>query len=108
MPRGDGTGPMGMGPMSGRGAGFCAGFATPGYEANPVGFRYGFGGGRGFRRMFYATGLPGWARLGYPVYTGTYESALGEKDFLKRQAEFLEDQLEQVKKRLSSFKENAE
>ncbi len=25
MPAGDGTGPMGMGPMSGRGAGHCAG-----------------------------------------------------------------------------------
>jgi len=27
MPRGDGTGPMGMGRMTGRGAGFCADFA---------------------------------------------------------------------------------
>ncbi|NLG67487.1 MAG: DUF5320 domain-containing protein, partial [Actinobacteria bacterium] len=25
MPRGDGTGPEGMGPMTGRGAGYCAG-----------------------------------------------------------------------------------
>jgi hypothetical protein len=30
MPRGDGTGPMGVGPKTGRGAGFCAGF---GYRA---------------------------------------------------------------------------
>ena len=30
MPGGDGTGPMGMGPMTGRGAGYCAGFAAPG------------------------------------------------------------------------------
>ena len=42
MPRGDGTGPMGMGPMTGRGAGFCAGFAVPGY-ANPIGYGFGFG-----------------------------------------------------------------
>jgi hypothetical protein len=56
MPRGDGTGPMGMGPMTGRGAGFCTGFAAPGY-VNPVGYGCGLGGGRGFRRMFYATGL---------------------------------------------------
>jgi len=41
MPRGDGTGPMGMGPMTGRGAGFCAGFAVPGY-ANPIGYGFGF------------------------------------------------------------------
>ncbi|MCD6382905.1 MAG: DUF5320 domain-containing protein, partial [Thermoplasmata archaeon] len=25
MPWGDGTGPMGMGPMTGRGAGYCSG-----------------------------------------------------------------------------------
>ncbi len=107
MPRGDGTGPMRMGRMTGRGAGFCAGFTAPGY-ANPVGFRCGFRGGRGFRRKFYATGLPGWARLGYPAYAGTYEPALGEKELLSQQAEFFESQLEQVKKRLSSFKEDAE
>jgi len=34
MPAGDGTGPMGWGPMSGRAAGYCAGFAVPGY-VNP-------------------------------------------------------------------------
>ena len=31
MPRGNGTGPMGYGPMTGRGAGYCAGYATSGY-----------------------------------------------------------------------------
>jgi len=31
MPRGNGTGPMGAGPMTGRAAGYCAGFATPGF-----------------------------------------------------------------------------
>jgi hypothetical protein len=46
MPRGNGTGPMGMGPMSGRGAGYCAGYAMPG-QMNPFGGRGGFGYGRG-------------------------------------------------------------
>ncbi|MBC8249869.1 MAG: DUF5320 domain-containing protein [Anaerolineales bacterium] len=73
MPAGDGTGPMGMGPMTGRAAGFCAGHDVPGY-ANPIpgrGFGRGFwgrgwrGGGRGWRHMYYATGLPGWMRFGY-------------------------------------------
>ena len=107
MPRGDGTGPMGMGRITGRGAGYCAGFAAPGYS-NPVGFGCGFGGGRGFRRMFHATGLPGWVRFGNPAYAGTYEPAVGEKELLSRQADFLESQLEQVKKQLSIFKEDAE
>ena len=35
MPRGDRTGPMGMGPMTGRAAGYCAGYGVPGY-ANPT------------------------------------------------------------------------
>ena len=44
MPRGDGTGPQGMGPMTGRAAGYCAGYNAPGY-ANPIAGR-GFGAGR--------------------------------------------------------------
>jgi len=38
MPGGDGTGPAGLGPMTGRTAGFCAGYPVPGF-ANPVGAR---------------------------------------------------------------------
>jgi hypothetical protein len=73
MPGGDRTGPMGMGPMTGRAAGFCAGYNAPGY-ANPIpgrGFGRGFwgrgwgGGGRGRRHWYYATGLPGWMRFGW-------------------------------------------
>jgi len=48
MPGGDGTGPMGMGPMTGRAAGFCAGYPVPG-TMNPIAGRgFGFGRGRGF------------------------------------------------------------
>ena len=70
MPRGDGTGPMGMGSMTGRAMGYCAGYSVPGYM-NQAGFGFsgrgfGFAGrGRGHRNMFYATGLPGWMRFGY-------------------------------------------
>ena len=31
MPAGNGTGPLGMGPMTGRAAGYCAGYPVPGY-----------------------------------------------------------------------------
>lgn len=105
MPRGDGTGPMGMGPMTGRGAGFCTGFAVPGY-ANPIGYGFGFGRGRGFRRMFYATGLPRWARFGAQNANEAYfASDADEKEFLKRQAKFLENQLDDVKKRLDELED---
>ena len=43
MPFGDGTGPAGMGPMTGRAAGFCAGYPVPEYM-NPVVGRVGFYG----------------------------------------------------------------
>ena len=55
MPFGDGTGPLGLGPMTGRRAGFCAGFGSPGF-ANPIPGRWF---GRGWR-----------ARYGYPYYGG--------------------------------------
>lgn len=103
MPRGNGAGPMGMGPMTGRGAGFCAGFAVPGYMNPGIGYGMGFGRGRGFRRMFYLTGMPGWARFGYPAYGGAYAPAVDEKEILSNQAEFLENQLEQVKRRLKKL-----
>lgn len=50
MPRGDRTGPWGQGPMTGRAAGYCAGYPVPGFM-NPIpgsGRRGGFG--RGWRR----------------------------------------------------------
>jgi len=43
MPLGDGTGPAGMGPMTGRAMGYCAGYPVPGFM-NP-----GFGPGWGWR-----------------------------------------------------------
>ena len=54
MPKGDKTGPSGAGPMTGRGAGYCAGYLVPGY-VNPVGGygrRFGRGRGRGWGRGF--------------------------------------------------------
>ncbi|MDF7822912.1 DUF5320 domain-containing protein [Pontiellaceae bacterium B12227] len=42
MPNGNGTGPAGAGPMTGRGAGKCAGNATAGWQTA--------GGGRGLGR----------------------------------------------------------
>ncbi len=43
MPRGDRTGPNGMGPMTGRKNGLCAGYDLPGYANNQFGGRRGMG-----------------------------------------------------------------
>jgi hypothetical protein len=116
MPRGDGTGPMGQGPMTGRAAGFCAGYSVPGYE-NPV-FGGGFynrgrgfygrgGGGKGFRNMYYATGLYGWQRpvMRTPAFSGAYPyegevTPKQEADILKNEADALKSQLEDIQNRI--------
>jgi len=51
MPRGDRTGPEGMGPMTGRALGYCRGSKSPGYTKNIP--NYGrMGMGRGFRHGY--------------------------------------------------------
>lgn len=115
MPRGDGTGPVGMGPMTGRAAGYCAGYAMPGF-ANPIpgrglgmGAGQGRGGGRGYRNMYYATGQPGWMRFGgnaAPVASAApiqQPNPEMEKQALARQAEILQSQLDAIKKRIAEF-----
>ena len=59
MPRGDGSGPMGMGPMTGRAAGFCAGYNRAGFMNPAAGRGLGMGFGRGFRNRFSANVFPG-------------------------------------------------
>jgi len=59
MPRGDRTGPVGAGPRSGRGLGYCGGADGPGYESR-LGWRRGWSGGFGWRHRFFATGRAGW------------------------------------------------
>jgi hypothetical protein len=68
MPLGDGTGPAGMGSMTGRTAGFCAGYPVPGYM-NPVVGRVGFygPGASAFGPYGAGYGMPygGWGRRGF-------------------------------------------
>lgn len=107
MPAGDRRGPMGMGPMTGRGAGYCAGYDRPGYMNPGFGYRaFGRGGfgGHGYRHWYYATGLPFWARSG--GYAGAYPPAPApispeeEQEMLRSQEQWLEEQLESVRSRM--------
>ena len=119
MPRGDGTGPAGLGPMTGRAAGFCAGYPVPGYM-NPIGGRGywgwgrggGWGRGRGFGRGFgwarAGLGYPAWGGAGYPYapYPAPFATQpTSEQDLagLKQQAEYFQDALDEIKKRMEEL-----
>ena len=111
MPGGDRTGPMEMGPMTGRGAGYCAGYTSPGFNNDPAwgrSFGAGFGrGGRGRRNMFYATGQPGWMRSGGYAMPYQKPDPEIEKQALKSQAEALQSNIDLIKKRLSELEAEA-
>lgn len=115
MPFGDGTGPQGFGPRTGRGTGYCAGFGMPG-SMNPVpggtGFGFGrgramgcqwFGGGRGWRNWYRATGLPRWARTGYGYSYAPSFTAKEETNFLREEAALRRKQLEDIQNRISTL-----
>jgi hypothetical protein len=123
MPGGDRTGPAGFGPMTGRAAGYCAGYSVPGY-ANPVGGRLGMGFRRGFGRGFGRgagwgfrrgafSGYPAYspAAPAYPAYGANYpnEGNLDPKqemDILQAEAEDIKAELDAVNKRLAELKKD--
>ena len=98
MPWGDGTGPLGLGPMTGRAAGFCAGFPVPGY-LNPV---PGLGWGRGWAWRRWAWARPWGFPPAYPWAFG-YAPAYDEKKALKAWSGALRRQLEAIEKRLAEL-----
>ena len=104
MPRGDRTGPQGMGPRTGRAAGYCAGFDVPGYD-NPVpdrgygrGMAWGRGGrGRGWGYARQAQPAPAFAPTAPPPAPGE------EKTFLEQEVAGLRAQLTYLEERLKNL-----
>ena len=116
MPRGDGTGPRVLGPMTGRAAGYCAGFSVPGF-ANPYGGRmgmgfgygrgYGRGFGRGFSRYGYNNPVPYHNPIAYGM--GYYQPAVEPKqeiDMLTNEANMLKEQMEAINKRIAELEKS--
>ena len=107
MPGGNGTGPMGMGPMTGRGMGYCAGYPRPGF-VNP-----GFGRGTGWGRCRGQGFGMGWRNRwvdpfnSAPVYPAQPymqpPTAQNEADALKDQAKYFSEALESINKRISEI-----
>jgi hypothetical protein len=57
--------------------------------------------------MFYATGLPGWARFGGYAAPPPMPDPEVEKQALKSQADALQSELDFIKKRLSEIETGA-
>lgn len=99
-----------MGPMTGRGAGFCGGYSAPGYASAGRGWGRGlgrgFGRGRGWwgwpgpgRRAFF--GAPGYAPASpWGAWEITPEEELG---YLKGQAAALKDELDAITRRVGEL-----
>ncbi len=110
MPRGDRTGPAGMGSMTGRGMGYCASSGVSG-QANPLGRRgfamqgYGRGAGRGQGlgrgRNF------GWSGVSPYAYGVSYGSAKEEVDMLKNQASVLQNEMNAINSRVKELESSA-
>lgn len=120
MPRGNGTGPMGMGSMTGRGQGYCAGNNTPG-AANGGGWT-GAGAGRG-TGMGFARGCRGAGGGGRGMGRGARNMSFApgsgsgsfgnsdpewEKRMLSDRADALQRELEGVKNRLNDMEAKKE
>ena len=85
MPYGDGTGPQGAGPGTGRRMGYCAGHPVPGFVNRPF--------GRGFGRGF------GWGARAVPVPVETRPIEL-PKD---QQIKILESEKKELAARLEAL-----
>ena len=113
MPYGDGTGPNGFGPRTGRGLGFCNGYNTPGYM-NPAGYGYGRGYGRGWGRGFgrgYGRGF-GWGYYGAPNVAPAVnpysQDPKVEKDILENEIKNLETTIDNLRKRLEDLNKDGD
>jgi len=104
---------MGMGPMTGRGLGYCAGYSVPGF-ANPVGYglgrgmAWGRGGGlgRGLGLRRGRGGFMPYAGFVSPVAGVFPTAAPDEETVLKSHVSALEEQLAAVKARLGEIEDD--
>lgn len=107
MPGFDGSGPMGAGPMTGGGRGYCNPAAV-GY-GRPYGYGRGMAYGRGFGRGYgrgYGLGRGfgrgyGWGYVPYPPVYG--QGSADELTALKQQSEDIRGTLDAINNRINEL-----
>ncbi len=105
MPGGDRTGPRGMGPRTGRAAGFCRGFGAPGSfnRSSDLDSRGGNRGGGRRNRFFQSGGPGGWSNQGGGAAGMGFAPNVGQEDrveTLRAQAMQMEKTLDMMKQRI--------
>jgi len=118
MPGFDRTGPLGLGPRTGGGFGFCSpvapysgGYGPAVFGVGRGGFPRGggrgrtFGGGRGWWWRAGMLGYPGYPQFANPSipYGTSFSSPEEEKGLLKEHMKSLEEELKNVQKRISDL-----
>jgi len=100
MPGLNGRGPMGAGPLTGRGRGFC-GIADPGY-----GRRFFWNRGPGLR-MGYGPGFGRWAGWYESSYNPSPMNTAMEMNALKAEAAAMKDALEMINREIANLEKRA-
>ena len=114
MPWGDRTGPLGQGPRTGRGLGYCAGYDSPGYtRGTPAGRGYGlgrgwFGRGRGFgfgRGFGWRWNWPWPSSTATPSESTTENAGTAELSAMKDELNSLKSAVEGLLNRIAALTE---
>ena len=125
MPARDRSGPLGSGPKTGRGMGYCGGNPGPGFMSPGPGFGFGrgfgrargfgFGRGRGWGRGWfggfwgYPQETPFWNPYGQPPSGSDFPQASPEEElkFLKEEEEMLSQDMKNLKKRIEELEKKS-
>jgi hypothetical protein len=89
--------------MTGRAAGYCAGYSEPGYTNPGYGRGLGRGWSKGFERGYWGRGRGFWWRGSYPESYYIQPTKEEEKTYLKKMVKGLEEEIKGIKKRIQEI-----
>jgi len=100
MPRGNGIGPEGLGPGTGRGSGFCNGFDQPGFMNSGMGGRRA---GFRHRRNSQSGFRPAWRPRGYENNSPNELTMAQKKEFLENEINLMKQHLNELEKQFETM-----